>query len=575
MRKNTVLSWSAAAAAGFLLCALGSCHGSGGDPGHHDKSPEAIMRANCGTCHGVNGEGGFSWVESWWPAPAIAGYPPGFLRSTVRSGRPAVMPAIPEQEITDAELDALAHYIEGLPAGAAPEPAFDVTVTITDEDPWFNPPQVSIGFGQRVRFVNAGRTYHPVVDVNHLTSGGRQGTHSGNIGPGGVHFVDFPASGVYTFLCGMHPYMRGEVHVGGSFTPPVYSVHVPAPLPAVPGTGEIWVLCQFQDWPGRAQDGVVQVIDAATWTVTHQIPVGNNPHNIWFDLGSQNALVTSWFDTTVSLIDGTSKTETGTYAAGAAPGHVTSDFGGTHWYVTIEGSNYIQTYTQAPGIHGVGGFLPVTPRIPLTGYGPHGIWYGGGLLVVANSMDSTFSIVDPEAGTETALLPTGLLPLGASADAAGLVGAAGNGLGNSVSIYDLPNRRFVRDIPVDGGAIQVPFTPDGSRIVAAHGTSVSVIDAARAVDPVGFPDPASAILATIWTGKGAHGVAFGPRSGGGTYAYVSHKFENYVSVIDLDTLTKAGDIPLLTTTTGKVSLAGATDTGGNGIAVRPNPPPWN
>jgi hypothetical protein len=66
-----------------------------------------------------------------------------------------------------------------------------------------------------------------------------------------------------------------------------------------------------------------------------------------------------------------------------------------------------------------------------------------------------------------------------------------------------------------GGAIQVPFTPDDQFIVAAHGSHVSIIDAARAADPVGFPNPASAILATLWTGKGAHGVAFGPKSGGG------------------------------------------------------------
>jgi len=36
-----------------------------------------------------------------------------------------------------------------------------------------------------------------------------------------------------------------------------------------------------------------------------------------------------------------------------------------------------------------------------------------------------------------------------------------------------------------------------------------------------------------------------------------------------------GDVPLNTTTTGKVAIAGAaTDTGGNGIATNPNPAPW-
>ena len=61
---------------------------------------------------------------------------------------------------------------------------------------------------------------------------------------------------------------------------------------------------------------------------------------------------------------------------------------------------------------------------------------------------------------------------------------------------------------------------------------------------------------------------------GGAYAYVTHKFENYVSVIDVGSMVKVGDVPLVLTTTGNVSLAGATDTGGNGVAVRPNPSPW-
>jgi hypothetical protein len=38
--------------------------------------------------------------------------------------------------------------------------------------------------------------------------------------------------------------------------------------------------------------------------------------------------------------------------------------------------------------------------------------------------------------------------------------------------------------------------------------------------------------------------------------------------------THVGDIPLTLSTTGKLSLAGCTDTGGNGISVRPSPVPW-
>lgn len=113
-----------------------------------------------------------------------------------------------------------------------------------------------------------------------------------------------------------------------------------------------------------------------------------------------------------------------------------------------------------------------------------------------------------------------------------------------------------------------PERPDGKSSGSAPSARGDTADVA------GWPDPASAIVANIPTGSGAHGVAFGPKAGGGDYAYVSHEFENYVSVIDVATRTRAGDVPLVTTTTGKITLAGASDTGGNGISVRPNPPPW-
>jgi YVTN family beta-propeller protein len=363
--------------------------------------------------------------------------------------------------------------------------------------------------------------------------------------------------------------MRGEVHVGQAFTPPTYATSAPMAPPAVPGSGEIWICAQFQDWPGKPKDGVVQVIDAATWTVTHTIPVGNNPHNLWFGAGNATAMATNWFDATVTTIDAATKTVLFDCAAGASPAHVVSDPAGQHWYVTMEGSRYVQRFDQSGGAFGPCGSGPFAPFAAwVSGYGPHGIWWANGKLVTSNSMDCTFSVIDAASLLELARLPAGMHPLGASANAAGTLGACGNLVGASVSVFALSPPAAIREIPLGYGAIQTPFTPDGTRILAANGARVSVIDVARAIDPIGWPDPLSAIVAYVPTGKGAHGIAFGPKQGGGTYAYVSHKFENYVSVIDLATLTRVGDVPLVTTTTGKVSLAGATDTGGNGITVR-------
>lgn len=534
------------------------------------RAPSAIYRANCGTCHGPMGGGGTSWIDPAYLAPPIAGASTAWIKGIARVGRIPAMPAFPEQEISDEELAHLAAYISGLPGTFVPDPAYDATVLVLDEDPWFSPVQITVQPGQTVRFLNNGKTYHPVIDHAWLDSMGFEGENSGALGPNGTYYRTFPQAGAYPVLCGAHPYMRGEVHVGQGFTPPTYSLSTPLATPPVPGVGEVWVCAQFQDWPNKTKDGVVQVIDAATWTVTHTIPVGNNPHNLWFGAGGAEALVTNWFDVSVSRIDATTKVVTADCVAGATPAHVTSDASGQHWYVSIEGSRYIQRFDQGNGLFSpCGGGTMHTQTALVSGYGPHGIWYANGKLVTANSMDSTFSIVNATTMLEVARLPAGMHPLGASANAAGTVGASGNVMGNSVSIFDLVSPAAIREIPLAGGAIQVPFTPDGTKVFASNGSRVTVIDVAKAVDVSGFPDPTSAILAEITTGKGAHGIAYGAKSGGGTYAYVTHKFENYVSVIDLATLTHVGDVPLVTTTTGKVSLAGATDTGGNGIAVRP------
>ncbi len=534
------------------------------------RAPEALFRANCASCHGPQGLGGSSWIDPTAFAPAVAGTWVELVHGIVRLGQIPAMPAFPEQEISAEELSRLAVYVSTLPASYVPDPAYDATVLVLDEDPWFSPVQISIAPGQTVRFVNAGNTYHPVIDLAWFESMGMQGQNSGALGPGGTWFRKFAQPGAHVVLCGAHPYMRGEVHVGQAFTPPTYSVGSPLPPPPVPGVGEVWVCAQFQDWPGKPKDGVVQVIDASSWTVSHVIPAGNNPHNLWFGAGGTEALVTNWFDATVTRIDATTKSVISDCVAGATPAHVTSDPAGLYWYVSIEGSRYVQRFDQGGGpLAPCGGGVLATQVAWLSGYGPHGIWYAGGKLITSNSMDSTCSIIDAASMIELARLPSGMHPLGACANSAGTLGATGNVMSASVSLYDLGLLANIREIPLTYGPIQVPFTPDGTRIFAANGTRVTVIDVAKAIDSITYPNPSSAILAEIPTGKGAHGIAFGAKSGGGWYAYVTHKFENYVSVIDVATSTRVGDIPLVTSTTGKVSLAGATDTGGNGVTVRP------
>ena len=59
------------------------------------------------------------------------------------------------------------------------------------------------------------------------------------------------------------------------------------------------------------------------------------------------------------------------------------------------------------------------------------------------------------------------------------------------------------------------------------------------------------------------------------------KFTDFVSAVDVlftgtgpASVSHAGDIPLIKTTTGKNAYAGVANTGGNGVTTRPLPPPW-
>ena len=77
----------------FAVLLLTSCYKSGSTPAEiHMRTPAQIMRANCGTCHGVDGSGGVSWVDPTWFAPMLSGASAAVVKGMVRAGRAPVMP---------------------------------------------------------------------------------------------------------------------------------------------------------------------------------------------------------------------------------------------------------------------------------------------------------------------------------------------------------------------------------------------------------------------------------------------------------------------------------------------------
>jgi YVTN family beta-propeller protein len=508
------------------------------------------FRANCASCHGQLGAGGHSWINEAL-APWIAGHEPDRIRAAVRAGRLPHMPAFHVDEIDDELLDALAAYVNELPDGWLAPPAHDVVVTIRDEDPWMSPMQLRVEPGQVVRFQNQGATYHDVSQLEWVASHGMEGDASGQLGPDGVFFWRAPDEPrVYTFLCKDHPYMRGEIHVGLDPVAPVHTPTAPMGPPPVAGTGELWVAAQWQDRIGAPGDGIIHVIDAETWEDVALIPAGNNPHNPWFLEGEDVLVVTSWFDNHVTFIDANARAPIRDVIVGATAAHVMAPWGRDVIWVSIEGSHYIESLDATS-------WNVVPRRIMLSGNMPHGLGEGGGRLLVAHSMTDDASIVDLTIEQETALVPAGHYPLGAAVSPDGSVGFIGNCLDETVSIIDMGTATKMEDVPLAGCVVQIAVTPDGSRAVVAHGSMTAVIDVATRT-----------VLADVQTGKGAHGVAIGPSQAGGDLAYVTHKFDDHVAVIDVETGVHLGDVPLTLTTSDKRAIVGVTDTGGQGIVWR-------
>jgi DNA-binding beta-propeller fold protein YncE len=261
-------------------------------------------------------------------------------------------------------------------------------------------------------------------------------------------------------------------------------------------------------------------------------------------------VATHWFGNEISVIDAAARAVVRERTVGATAAHVLSPPGSGVVWVSIEGSHYLEALDPHTW-----GFLP--RRVLLGGNMPHGLGWGGGKVLVANSMTDNASIVDVAASAEVGLAPAGRYPLGAAVTPDGAVGLVGNCLDGTVSFLDLALATRIADVPLGGCVAQIAVNAAGTRAAVAHGDRTAILDVAS-----------RALLSDVVTGKGAHGVWMGPAADGGTFAYVTHKYDDHVAVVDVATGAHLGDVPLVHATTGRAALVGATDTGGQGVVVR-------
>jgi YVTN family beta-propeller protein len=100
----------------------------------------------------------------------------------------------------------------------------------------------------------------------------------------------------------------------------------------------------------------------------------------------------------------------------------------------------------------------------------------------------------------------------------------------TVSVIDLTSKRVVATLHVDvPGANRLKFTPDGKRVLITAGTVV-VLDAAT-----------RKVVERLTNIHGTGGIQMQPD---GARAYVACDRDNYVAVIDLNTLKMVGHIDI-------------------------------
>jgi plastocyanin len=394
-------------------------------------------------------------------------------------------------------------------------------------------------------------------------------------------------------------------------------------IPTIPGVGEVWINTQFERVPeqfdvnGSLKPGTITIMDAATFTIEREINglaaqgMWNNPHNMWADFSLATIYNANWFGRWMNKIDRASGAILDSIAVGEAPTHIVSypnhcsdQFGILTVPLSAE-DNMVKVEDQGHRLH-------IEDSDP-TGAGrnhPHGHWLTcgrGDRAIVPNvfkglGVAGSVSIIDTASGdvlvefthdANDPLRSALLMPLAVGECHVNGVHKAyvANAVSGLVSVIDVDSHTFLRNIAVtltpDGQTgmdllhtlqvpIQTPVSPDG-KFVATAVLSLTTVPRTTTGSPdhVAIIDTTTdAVVALVPTPAGTHGINWGAKLGGGSYAYVTNQHANVLTIIDPDPDGNGhgGDASIV----GTILLAngsenaGATDgTGGQGVKPLP------
>lgn len=204
--------------------------------------------------------------------------------------------------------------------------------------------------------------------------------------------------------------------------------------------------------------------------------------------------------------------------AGEHPAHVVTDLNGQRAFVSDSAANLVRVFD-----------LEQRKQIGTvkTGIFPHGLRLSpeGKTLYVANMRGASVSVIDTATLKETAQIAVGKAPVQVGFAPDGRQAYVSLSGQNKLGVIDTQSQRLIGKVAVGRTPVQMYATVDGRQVyVANQGSSTEPDDRVSVVDPQTLK-----VIATLTTGKGAHGVAI---SRDGAYVFVSNLEAGTFSVID-------------------------------------------
>lgn len=309
---------------------------------------------------------------------------------------------------------------------------------------------------------------------------------------------------------------------------------LPAPAVALDDVG------RYVFVPNRASADVA-VIDTALDEVVARVPVGNVPHQVVVSKATGKLVASNTEDNTISIVDLKSLRLAATVTLDVEPEHMELSPGGQVLAVGNIGAGTVSLVSLAENreLARIDGLIQ-----------PHNMTFSpdGTLLYVANLGADYVSVVDVAAARVIDEIPvagpTAIAAKGGTAGAEyqgiinvtatpdGRLGFAAHGEGNTMAVIDLGTRKKIKDLRLGELPWRAYATGDGRyMLVPNNGDGTVSIVSTESLE----------VVATLPGAEDMTGINTGWFE---TTAFVISRGEDKAVVLDLETLTRAGEIPL-------------------------------